>query len=86
MILPDPDKCPQTIVWAFVNYRDCRVPPGGFVRAVLENDLLEAFKRADFENIEAMPHIVAWLYEKMPGSVYGDKATVAKHLAISVDE
>jgi len=41
--------------------------PGSFCRAVLANDLVEAFARADQENSFTMPAIASYLYNEIPG-------------------
>lgn len=41
-------------------------PPGDFLRAVLENDLMEAFGRADEWNTAAMKDIAGALYNEAP--------------------
>lgn len=39
---------------------------GDFLRAVLDNDLFEAFARADHKNEPALHNIVMWLYNEAP--------------------
>ena len=46
-------------------------PTGGFVKAVLSNDLQEAFGRADAENTAAMKGIVIYLYNDCPADCWG---------------
>ncbi len=41
-------------------------PPGDFLAAVLKNDLVEAFARADGENTRFMRQWAAFLYSHMP--------------------
>lgn len=53
-------------------------PTGGFLRAVLSNDLRESFARADLENREAMFDIVSYLYNKCPGLCWGSPDRVAE--------
>lgn len=53
-------------------------PTGGFVRAVLENNLREAFARADFDNSAAMHDIVSYLYNEVPGNCWGSPERVAE--------
>lgn len=43
-----------------------RIEPGSFMRAVLENNLKEAFGRADIINREHMFEIVKFMYSHMP--------------------
>lgn len=40
--------------------------PGGFVEAVLRNDLHGAFNNADDENSEALPLIMMWIHNECP--------------------
>lgn len=77
---PSSALCPPTVVEAFIAYRDEGRPPGDFIRACLENNLMEAFKAADETNLEAMPHIVAWLYWEMPTTIWKSRAAVNQHL------
>lgn len=47
------------------------VPPGGFVAAVLSNDLKNAVGRADGRNRECIPDIVSHLYNNVPATCWG---------------
>lgn len=53
-------------------------PTGGFLRAVLSNDLREAFARADLDNRAAMFDIVSYLYNECPGLCWGSYERVAE--------
>jgi hypothetical protein len=44
--------------------------PGHFLRAVLENDLTEAFARADDEMVVKLRDIVRWWYNEAPGGCW----------------
>lgn len=46
-------------------------PVGGFLEAVLSNNLMEAFARADEENCASMFGIVHYLYNKVPLDCWG---------------
>jgi hypothetical protein len=46
-------------------------PVGGFLQAVLSNDLSGAFARADLDNQRAMHAIVSYLYNECPGGCWG---------------
>jgi hypothetical protein len=46
-------------------------PPGDFLRAVLSNNLSEAFGRADNENTAIMREYVVWLCNDVPYSAWG---------------
>jgi hypothetical protein len=55
-------------------------PPGGFVTAVLENNLKEAFARADNNNAIDMHEIVAYCYNHIPSSAWGSPEKVSAWL------
>jgi len=48
-------------------------PVGGFLRAVLSNDLAGAVSHADDENIVALPIIVRYLYNRCPAGCWGSE-------------
>lgn len=62
------------------NYVKEGTPPGGFVRAVLENNLMEAFHRGDKENSEALIDICMYVYNEVPASCHGSPANVSAWL------
>lgn len=49
---------------------------GGFLEAVLSNDLVGAFGRADSANRDAMEDWVAWLYNDAPAGCWGSAEAV----------
>ena len=58
------------------NYAYKKIPTGGFLEAVLCNDLSNAFGRADSDNILAMHQIVKFVYNKLPCGCWGSKEIV----------
>ena len=54
-----------------IRYFNDRLPPGGFLTAVLENDLMGAFAHADDTNKRRMRSYVMWLYNEVPGRPNG---------------
>jgi hypothetical protein len=52
-------------------YLEHGIPPGSFLMAVLENNLKEAFARADDISVKELPGIVAWLYNMVPIDAWG---------------
>lgn len=54
-------------------YIDHGIPTGSFLRAVLTNDLFEAFAQADQTNRYAMFDIVGWIYDKAPSKCHGSE-------------
>lgn len=69
-------KIPTTTKEALDRYAKHRVPTGGFLRAVLEDKLFEAFNRADGENTRAMKEIVMYVWNDMPADCWGSKEKV----------
>lgn len=65
---------------ALERYIQDRFEPGGFLMAVLSNDLKDAFGRADINNREAMFHIVSYLYNDAPANCWGSPEKVAQWL------
>jgi hypothetical protein len=52
------------------------IVPGSFLQAVLENNLREAFGRADLTNRAALFDIVSWLYNDAPADCWGSPEKV----------
>lgn len=57
-------------------YIEHGVEPGGFLRAVLQNQLVEAFGRADDTNRAAMFQWAGWLYNEAPRGAWGSPEKV----------
>lgn len=57
-----------------------RIEPGGFVRAVLENDLKGAFGKADRYNRNNMFEIVKYCYNEIPYTCWGSPEAVQNWL------
>ena len=73
--------CPPEIVESLLRYWHRRIETGGFLRAVLENDLREACSRADDTNIRCLPGIVLFCYEQLPAIAWGSTERVRAWLA-----
>lgn len=80
-MMPDPNLCPPHIRESIEAYVLQGRPVGGFLHAVLCNDLMESFAKADHINIHALPHIVAYIYQRVPVHLYGGYTIVDKHIA-----
>ena len=74
-------EVPQSTIDCIDRYVNYRVPPGSFVRACLENNLKEAFGRADDANARAMKKIVIYMYNKIPAHCWGSPERVKAWLA-----
>ena len=64
----------------FVTYRK---RPGGFVLAVLRNDLVGAFRAADQPNLRGLGDVLRYLHQEVPSSCWGSAAKVEAWLANS---
>ena len=61
-------------------YVQSRIPTGGFLYAVLTNDLFEAVGRADRYNRPALFDICNYIYNEIPYNCWGSKEAVEKWL------
>lgn len=59
---------------------------GHFVTAVLENNLREAFARADDENIKTLFQIVSYCHNEIPGLCWGSPKLVKEWREIPKDK
>lgn len=62
-------------------YAQMHCPTGGFLRACLENDLMEAAGRADHQNIHLLAEIACYIHNNMPGPCHGSPEKVARWIA-----
>jgi hypothetical protein len=59
-------------------YVERGIPGGSFFTAVVSNDLMEAFKKADDENTAAMRDWCMWLYNEAPIGCFGSPERVSE--------
>lgn len=71
----------QDIKDSLERYVKHKISPGGFLRAVLENDLTNAVARADYINIQRIPEIVRYVYNEVPGTAWGSPELVEEWLS-----
>ena len=57
-------------------YADHGVEPGGFLTAVLENNLMEAVSRADNYNVRGLYEICCYVYNRLPSNCHGSPERV----------
>lgn len=62
----DTSRLPADAVETILNYLWRGLPPGGFIRAVLNNDLVEAAQRADSRNLGLLPEYASFMVNSMP--------------------
>jgi len=67
---------PDHIREGFRGYIEDRTPPGGLVRACLENSLVGAFGAADEINRRRMFDIANFLYNEAPSPCWGSREKV----------
>lgn len=70
---------PELTRGGIMRYVEHGIQPGGFLTAVLCNDLYNATGRADRENLVALPAIVRWFANNCP-SLYGAE-NMREHIA-----
>lgn len=75
------DRLPQHMHGALERYIDKGIPPGGFLTAVLSNDLRNAVGRADAENRERIGDYVIYLYNDAPSVCWGSPEKVEAWIA-----
>lgn len=61
-------------------------PTGGFLHAVLSNDLMQAMDKADDINRYRLFDICQYIYEKLPHTSYGNKENVTEWLRLHREE
>lgn len=64
-------KIPELTLATLERYRDHNIKAGGFLEAVLSNDLSESIARADKDNGEALSIIVTWVFNELPSGSWG---------------
>jgi len=62
---------PPRIKIAIDRYVKYGIQPGGFVMAVLSNNLVGAVRRADDTSLKALPNIVHYVNDKIPHNAWG---------------
>lgn len=77
---------PQEFVLRLHEYVNNGVPPGGFMFAVLANDLRGALARADHRNSTGIHSIVSFVYWYVPANAVGSIEAVEKWLAEKEEE
>ena len=70
----------ETIKESLNKYTKDRIPPGGFLKAVLENDLMGAIGSADHINRQRLHEICKYVYNELPSGIWGSKDIVKSHL------
>lgn len=67
---------PEHMHGAMLRWIEHGISPGGFLTAVLENNLREAVARADMINIRRLSDYVRYLYNDAPSGCWGSPEAV----------
>ena len=67
---------PRRTKEAIDRYVQQHLLPGGFLEAVLSNNLMDAVCRADSENLEALVEICKYIYNEIPSKCHGSPEKV----------
>lgn len=76
-----PADVPEHAFAGLKRYALEHVAVGGFLTAVLKNNLHEAVFRADSENLRQLEAIVRFVYWELPGDCWGDTVKVEAWLS-----
>ncbi|RKX65237.1 MAG: hypothetical protein DRP42_05075 [Tenericutes bacterium] len=63
------------------DYIETHYLPGDFLQAVLANNLVMAFARADATNAAAMQQWASWLYNECPSQAWGSPEKIKAWVA-----
>ena len=61
---------------SLVDYAKLGYAPGGFLNAVICNDLTESINRADHRNLHGITAIAAFVYNELPAECWGSPEKV----------
>lgn len=79
-------EVPEHLVEGLVAYIIHGQPTGSFLEAVLSNDLMESFGRADEKSRAGMFGIAMFIYNHAPNGSYGNPAKVTAWLEKKAEE
>lgn len=71
---------PDHLHSGLLEYLTARHPPGGFLSAVLANNLTAAFSHADPQSERGLRDLVLFLYRYAPAESWGSVETVSRWL------
>lgn len=72
---------PSRMMPGLLDYIENGAIPGGFLTAVICNDLKEAVSRADSENLRNLPAFVGYLYNEAPSMCWGSEERMKNWIA-----
>lgn len=77
-----PQGLPEETFEALRNYVVNHRAPGGFLTAVLSNDLMEAVLRSNPDSRFAIPKLCEYIYDHCPGDCWGSAEAVEKWISV----
>ena len=80
------DLLPECLREGTRRYITQGITPGGFLQAVISDELREAVCRADPDCLWHLREIVQWFYNEAPAPCYGSRETMQKWTAEFVKE
>jgi hypothetical protein len=78
----NPAHIPPELRASLDRYANEGVPVGGFLQAVIANDLCDAYARADAFNVKLLPAIGSYVHHKMPADCWGSRKIYRTWLAV----
>ena len=69
---------PSHTQYALTDYIERGIPVGGFLHAVLSNNLVDAVSKADVQNLPALKDIVNWIVTRAPQGSWGAEALLLR--------
>jgi len=69
---------PARMMGGIRRYIERGISPGGFLTAVICNNLAEAVARADDENISNLPAYIAYFYNEAPTPCWGNRENMER--------
>jgi len=80
MLTSDYSQIPVATMQGLSRYAEVHQPTGGFLQAVLANDLAGAFARADDDNRAVLWEIVSYCHWQIPADCWGSAEKVQNWL------
>tara|TARA_R110000751_G_scaffold24314_3_gene67130 strand:- start:458 stop:772 length:315 start_codon:yes stop_codon:yes gene_type:complete len=72
---------PEHLRDGLARYLDRGLNPGSFLTAVLQNNLEMAIGHADEDSLAALPEIVRFFYNELPGNCWGSPREMTQWMA-----
>ena len=69
-------RLPERYRGGMKRYIEEHIPPGSFIRAMLENDLQGVMGNVDLDTVSELRNIYLWIYNEAPGICWGSPEKV----------